>query len=195
MNVDLIESLALRNGEPVTAAHINALSAVVRRENRPGLGIRQRNFAFGTIRHYDGGGSGGTSPIFAPNVTPAKDGFRVGFELGLIAGVEPSIDGIGLSKKDAEGKRPTLFIPRESIDPTHGIGVYFRVQFNLDWQAEKAEPIASVTAPKQAAWTAHKLACILSADGSVFRSLYFNLGIESINRGADGTAKHLPYAQ
>lgn len=195
MNADSIESLALRSNEPVTPAHLARLTAAVARTQSSGLNVRKRILPWGSITHYAGGGTGGTSPIFAPNVTPAKDGFRVGFELGLIAGVEPSIDGIGLSKKEADGKRPTLFIPRESIDPTHGIGVYFRVSFSRDWQAEKAEPIASVTAPKPAAWTAHKLACILSADGSVFRSLYFNLGIESINRGADGTAKHLPYAQ
>ena len=190
-----IERLTLKRGEEVTAAHINALSAAVSHTQSSGIGVRKRILPWGTITHYDGGGSGGTSPIFAPSVTPAKDGFRVGFELGLIAGVEPSIDGIGLSQKDAEGKRPTLFIPRESIDPIHGIGVYFRVSYNRDWQAERAEPIASVAPPKQQAWTFHKLACTVFADGVVQRWLYFNVGIESFNRGADGIARYAPYAQ
>jgi hypothetical protein len=190
-----IERLTLKRGEEVTAAHINALSAAVSQTQSSGIGVRTRELPWGQIRHFDGGGSGGTSPIFAPNVSPAKDGFRVGFELGLIAGVEPSIDGIGISKKDAEGKRPTLFIPRESIDASHGIGVYFRVTYNRDWQAEKAEPIASVAAPKQQPWTFHKLACIVFADGSFFRTMYWNEGIEAYNRGADGIARFAPYAQ
>ena len=195
MNADSVESLALRSNEPVTPAHLKALTAAVSRTQGSGLNVRKRVLPWGTITHFDGGGSGGTSPIFAPNVSPVKDGFHVGFELGLIAGVEPSIDGIGLSKKDADGRRPTLFVPREMFDERGEVGVYFRVTFNRDWQAEKAEPIASVEPPRQAAWTFHKLACIVSADGSFFRALYFNLGVESINRGADGTAKHLPYAQ
>ncbi len=190
-----IERLTLKRGEPVTPAHFNALSAAVSQPQSSGIGVRKRILPYGTITHFDGGGTGGTSPIFAPNVTPAKDGFRVGFELGLIAGVEPSIDGIGLSKKDAEGKLPTLFIPRESIDASHGIGVYFKVTYNRDWQAEKAEPIASAAAPKQAAWAFHKLACIVFADGSVFRCLYWNEGVEAYNRDADGIARFAPYAQ
>lgn len=190
-----IERLILKRGEPVTAAHVNALSAAASQQQSSGRNVRKRVLPWGTITHFAGGGSGGVSPIFSPNVSPAKDGFRVGFELGLIAGVEPSIGGIGISQKDAEGKRPTLFIPREMFAERGEVGVYFRVSYNRDWQAEKAEPIASVTPPKQAAWTFHKLAAIVFADGSYFRALYFNLGIESINRGTDGTAKHLPYAQ
>jgi hypothetical protein len=193
--MDDLSGLELRQGEAVTDAHINALSAAVSRTFAAGPDVRQRVLPWGTIRHYDGGGSGCTSPIFAPNVSPVKDGFRVGFELGLIAGVEPSIDGVGISKKDANGQRPTLFIPRESIEPSHGIGVYFRVTYNRDWQAEQAEPIASITAPKQQPWTFHKLACILFADGSVFRSLYWSVGVEVYNRGASGLARYAPYAQ
>lgn len=189
------DNFPLRNFEPVTARHINALAAAVERDARPGRNIRQRVFPFGTINNYDGGSGGGTSPIFAPNVTREKDGFRVGFELGLIAGVEPSIGGVGISKKTEEGKRPTLFIPRELVDPIHGIGVYFRVTYSRDWQATFAEPIASVEAPRQQSWTFHKLACIVFADGSVFRAMYFNLGVEVYNQGPDGIARFAPHAQ
>lgn len=195
MNADSIESLAIRSGEPVTPAHLTRLSAAVSRTQGSGLNVRKRILPWGTITHFDGGGTGSTSPIFAPNVTPAKDGFRVGFELGLIAGVEPSIDGIGLSKKDADGKRPTLFVPRELLAERGEVGVYFRVTFSPDWQAEKAEPIASVAPPKQAAWTFHKLACIVFPDGSFFRALYWNEGVEAYNRGSDGIARFAPYAQ
>lgn len=192
MNLD---RLTLKRGEPVTPAHINALSDAVSQQQSSGINVRKRVLPWGTINHYAGGGTGGTSPTFTPIVSVAQDGFRVGFELGLIAGVEPSIAGIGISKRDADGKRPSLFVARELLAQRGEVGIYFRVQFNRDWQAERAEPIASVDAPKQAAWAFHKLACILSADGSAWRALYFNLGIESINRGADGIAKHLPYAQ
>lgn len=185
----MIENLLLRNGEPVTARHINTLAAAVNREQRRGIGIRQRVLPEGTITHYEGGGSGGSVPTFAPKVTPVKDGFAIGFELGLIAGVEPSIAGVAISKG------ATLFIPRESIDAIHGIGVYFRVTYNREWQAEKAEPIASVTPPKQAAWTFHKLAAIVFADGSFHRAMYWNEAVEVYNRGADGIARYAPHPQ
>jgi hypothetical protein len=196
MNADSVENLLLRNGEPVTPAHLKALTAAVARTQSSGIDVRKRILPWGTITHFSGGsGSGGTSPIFAPTITPVKDGFRVGFELGLIAGVEPSIGGVGISKKDDTGQRPALFVPRENIDASHGIGIYFRVVFNRDWQAEFAEPVASLAVPKQAAWTFHKLACILHADGSFFRALYWNLGIEIYNRGGDGIARYAPHPQ
>ncbi len=192
---DDISSLELRQGEPVTDAHFRALTAAVSRTQAAGPDVRQRKLPWGTVTHFEGGGSGGVSPIFSPNVSPTKDGFRVGFELGLIAGVEPSIAGVGISKKDSEGKRPTLFIPRELFTERGDVGVYFRVSFNRDWQAERAEPIASVELPKQAAWAFHKLACIISADGSVWRALYWNEGVEVYNRGTDGIARYAPHAQ
>lgn len=196
MSPDL-ESLQLRQGEPVTAKHIAAISAAANRTDTSGLNVRERQLPWGKIRHYDGGSGGGTSAIFAPSAVRVAEGFAVSFERGLIAGIEPSLAGIGISEIDpTTNKRPALIVPVELLEnPRAEVGIYFRVTFSKEWQAEKAEPFASIDAPKRAPWTFDKLACTLAKTGALWRSLYWNLGIESINRGGDGYAKHVPYAQ
>lgn len=193
-----LERLELKQGEQVTDRHIRALSAQVNRQHSSGVNVRTRVLPWGTITHYDGGGNGFAPPTFAPSVARTRDGFAVSFERGLIASVEPSINGIAISGTDpATGSRPALLIPFSMFEGRSEVGVYFRVTFNRDWQAEKAEPIASAEVPKLEPWVAFKLAALIFPNGTHWRALYFNEGHEAIRRGfiSDGRATHLFFAK
>jgi hypothetical protein len=197
MNADSIERLELKQGEQVTERHVRALSAAVNRDNATGINVRSRVLPWGTIRHYDGGGNGFTPPTFAPTVARTREGFSVSFERGLIAGVEPSINGIALSATDPETRRrPALLVPFSMFEGYDEVGIYFRVSLSREWTAEKAEPFASAEFPKQEPWKADKLACLVRSNGTAWRALYFNIGLESIRRGfiSDGRASHLFFA-
>jgi len=201
MDPGAIERLLVKQGEEVGADKVRRLESLIARQSvLPSPSVRQRRLPWGTINSYRAGaGGGGTSPIFAPQVTrQGKDGFRVTWERGLIEGVEPQIDGEPISGKRAAngnpGKPPSFFVPADAFKNGEA-KVYFRGTISPGWVITKMGPFASPDVPKQKPWTCDKLALLLFSDGTFWRALYSNQAHLAINRRTDGTAQHLFWAR
>lgn len=196
MRAPPIERLILKNGEPVTAAHVTQLAALTTRTFEPGVNVRQRVLPWGTIQNYDAKGGGFVSPYFAPTVSRSEDeGFSVSWQRGLIEGVEPTIEGVPISGDREKGTIPAFKVPKSAFGDAGEALVYFRLHLGEGYGITKIEPFAAPETPTIQPFLADKLALIIYEDGSFWRALVSNQGHLAINRRAGGLAQHIFWAR
>lgn len=168
MDAGSIERLELRQGETVTAAHINALDrAIARSAGRAGVGVRRRVYPFGTSYSYRGSGGGGSAPVFEPAVTLLDaDTAEVRWDgpRALIGGVAPTIGEVEIFEEDpVTGLRPALTVTRDSFNAIGECGIYFRVTADPGdgYRAKTVTPIASPGMPPAEKYLGYCLALFL----------------------------------
>ncbi len=197
MNAASVERLLLKTGEQPTAAHLNALNAIIAQQQQlGGRNVRRRIYPWGTHTHYTGsGGSAESSPIFGPSIGGSKSaGYTVTWERGLIEGVEPTIEGVPISGDKDTKKVPSFLVPPEAFGDTGEALIYFRLVLTTEYTVEKIEPFAARETPKSQDYVADKLALLLFEDGSHWQALQFNQGHLAINRHG-GRAQHIFWAK
>lgn len=181
----------LKRGEEPTRGHLNALGAhLERQEPIAGVNVRLTVTPWGTVHHHDadGGGGGFASEIFAPSVRRAGAGVLVSWKQGLIAGVEPSIDGVRISGEP--GKRPPALEVREFNEDGEAL-CYFRLRWSEAWVLKSVEAVALLEVPPLVGFEAHKLALIVFRKGGYWRALHSNLQHLALNPTGRGFAQHL----
>lgn len=165
--LDSVEGLELRNGERVTAAHVDALDRrIARNGSRPGVRVRRVQRPWGTSFCSSAIGGVGDSPIFRPAVDFRADGtaeVRWSGPRALIGSVAPTIGKAEIFAEDAQtGLRPALVVsPTLYGKETSECLVYFKVTTWPDFTAKTVTPVALAARPAAEAYTAYKLALFL----------------------------------
>ncbi len=195
--MDRFERLQIRPGDEVRAEHLLALEkALDAQEVLAGPGVFPTVTPFGTVLEYRGGGGGYVSPYFAPSASIVTEGVEVRFAKGLIAGIEPQIDGKAISAPDGEsGSTPALLIPEASFNALGESRVFFRLNITRDWEIQSIGVVASPEYLPDEAWVTHKLAAVVYRDATVWRQLVANQSWLAVSRRSTGRALHLFFAR
>lgn len=177
----------------------NAFVRAVESLGKPfGRGVRRRELPDQIIVSYDvkttvrqttafaiSTESGGSENIFL---------VRVGF--GLVAGLEPKIEGRAISEELEGGETPSLKV--SDFDKNGRCRLYFKLVMNKDWSHKEVTVIASSVLPKPEPYTGFKLlGLLLNNDGSlrVVQAAKRNIGHETSERRENGTATHYWWAE
>ena len=196
-------SLLVQPGERLSAAKWNGLvRAVEQRTLTRGRGVMLSHGPDATVVRFRAGNGSvlPQTPLRVSLSTDSDGDLLATVTKGLIAGLEPQIDGTPVSQLDAKGNPPQFTMdPDKVIDGKTGIGLlYAKLTLRTDWSVQKVEPYAVSAPPPITAWTAFKLLAFLrrtpAADqkGVVapIQTVFFNLGYTSSQRGSNGKARH-----
>ena len=210
MDTGSLERLKLKNGQPVTAAHVMALDRQIVRNNALlGSGVRRRVFPWGTTRSYFGRGGGtGSAPVFQPEVETSKDGAEVRWSgpRALIGGLAPVIGtddkAPEIFTEDADtGLRPAFKVTKNDFGAGDSLGIYFKLTTDPYFNPLKVEPIASAAAPLPQPFTGFKLALFLRLRAGAItyeeaddRVLFSSQGFLAIDAAKSGRFKALFWA-
>lgn len=206
-----INELLVRSGEIVcdkdgrlTAAFTKKWNALVRGIagiGKPtGRGIRRRTLPDGVIVSMDVRATVRETPAFPLSVLTGEGGaflVRVGF--GLVGGFEPEIDGTAITEEDDRGDTPALTVRTTDFDASGRARLYFKVSLLPDWSHKQVEIVARSATPTAEPYTGYKLlGLLISKDGGSLQVVHvakLNLGHETSERRADGTARHWWWAE
>ena len=182
--------IEIKQGERVTDAHVRLLGAHLE-ASRPlaGRGVFTEETPWGTHYSYRGQGGSYEPVIFRPSVSRRGQRAIVKMAKGLIAGIEPAVNGIRIS-----GDPETKKVPSVEIGEWNERGeayIYFRLSFRADWTYEAIEMVATKDVPVFKPWTAWKLALVVFKDRGHWRALHCNLNHLAVSRKTNGDANHL----
>lgn len=186
MNDDL-QILMVKSGDPVMAEDHNALvRAIQRRKLKGGKGVRVKQLDSGQkVTYY--ADSVSISSSWKPSGDKTEDGQPgVRFSKGLVNGMEPTLGENKMKLSDPFAPVvPLVFDPLTSESL-----VYLQLSLSIDnWLITKATVVAFSTTPAFTPFTAYKLLCIASSNGSFSQRTFRDLGFASSNHKSNGVFK------
>jgi hypothetical protein len=186
------EDIRAKLNEPFNPAKHNALVDLAARNTwSGGANVRISKGPHGSTVAFDSVDGTASAPFFRATVKRVGDHFEIRFAQGRIGGVEPTIDGVAVSKKGKDGKQPALIVTDADFDPDTGVAnIYFQCTVQPEtFQIISVTPIAAPAKPAKQKLIANKLAGFLLRTGNSVRydrQLFSNVGFYAANREPSG---------
>lgn len=196
----LVNDLLVRAGEVVCDKDGRLTAAFTRKWNtfvrsiegigKPsGRGIRRRELSDQVIVSFDVRATVRESIAFKISTTTSDDATLVRVGFGLVGGLEPMIDGRGISEEDEAGELPALKVKEADFNKQGRCRLYFKVVLNKDWSRKEVTVVASAELPTAEPYTGFKLLGLLTS-GGIVQCAKRDLGHETSERRDNGSAKH-----